>query len=255
MTLSPDQRNYMAFQSPERGGDRAILRGDFALANKEFERVYRNNRLPYDRKGRTIAKQIALPMYELEWRHKISEPIDEELQSRVEACHADAAELLNVCLQDIRRIRMHSQSPSNSSANLGLISELTIYTLGARRFNRKGDFYFLPTSTDQNFAGPFAADLRLVAADQRGKSASVQVKTSERARRQYSRAVSIVTVQNLDPLHYATPEHPDSLASSLTREIAGTADTETLSKLDEIEERLFDTLGRYFDSNTNYVVS
>lgn len=218
--------------------DNAIDQGNFDAA---FELLMRARKTgEKNRSGQINMKLIALPFYEIEHRLANGIELDAELIEDAESIHGTAGELLAEYLSDFS---MKYQGSATYTKIIGDISELTVFTLGARHFNKTSESVIVPVINGRDHAQRYASDLRLREFSTE-QTYELQVKTKGHANDNdlYGKFISIVPVSSFDARYCQQPEKSGSVARHIVSELNGTYNTDTERALEGATQRMLATI-------------
>lgn len=221
------------FSSSEARIDDSIQRGNFSLA-KESEVENKNS---IDELHKLRLKHIALPLYELVFHG----PSEERIGAGMEV-YAEAAALL----RDELDYYLTTPEGEERERSKGRLTEQAIFCLVARDLQQEGPTVILvPTSQRIDNDGRAAADFHLVGIkEDEAHVYPLQVKTylsSEETERYDTSLVNLIGLNQLNA-HSGRPQHHNSLANTLLREINGTASASDSELLDQATIKLYESI-------------
>lgn len=222
----------------EQYADNSIEQGDFDSAFESLKRARKDG--DPNRKGQINMKLISLPLYEIEYRLSHGIDLDVGLIDDAESIHGTAGELL---AEYVHNFSMKRFGTSSHSRVLGDISELTVFALGARNFNRTGNSFIVPATHSRDYAKRYASDFRLRELCPT-QTYEIQVKTKDHPsdHDRYGKFISMLPVSSFDPRYCRQPEVNGSVARHIISEMNGTYTDHTERALDIATRRMIDTI-------------
>lgn len=214
--------------SLEAVADEALLKGNQNLARialfSSIKRDYTHNPESYHH---VALKSVALPFYDLADHGATAGRLEEAT-----AVYGWTGSLIENELLEMQR---PTENPKALRQRIGRVSELVIFGLLAREFNRDHAHVPLPATRESNKSAEQGTDFLYypVSGATTGPT-RLQVKTllKNTDYESYPDDIVLVGLNQIDP-HYGMPNHSESLANRIVRELNGTAtgdDKEILSR-------------------------
>lgn len=228
----------LTYQNAEARADAAILSGDSVAANDILLHGIQHNYTHAPNHYHHMAlKNIALPFYNI-----LRQP---EVEAAKDACYDVYGWVGNLLENELEYLKNYrSKNSQETSDCIGRISELTVFSLPARDYTTESNFVFVPASQSDDKNHHYGTDFYCIPLHG-GPSDhySVQVKTAlnDAHRAHYSESISLIGLNQLSP-HYNKPEHDDSLASCMLRELAGTATAEDIATLNTATDTMYNLI-------------
>lgn len=233
----PAQKNRL-YHFLEISADKAIQRGERDQAKKALHEGVQATytHAPADYHHFAI-KAVALPFYDLIYKGASDERLDEAY-----SVYGWIGNLIDSELENRRHYgNLHGTAYGQS---LGRISELVVFGLLARDFTDAASLVPLPASRADDIDKQGGTDFYIAAVGRPETVVHVQVKNNIKASdydRYASRGIRLIGLSAIDPL-FNRPSRPNSLASRITRELAGQGSANDSEQLDAATDKMYQIL-------------
>jgi hypothetical protein len=197
------------FYDPEEGADKALKLGDFADAKDYLEDLLQTFPHP-DKYHHAMLKHTALPLYEM--AYGITPQQCEAVYKEANTAYGLIGELLQEEL---------STFSSSFHSEVGRISELTFFALNLRRlFSDETSAVMLPTPAADDKKG---IDFYMSPVGTKrvtdGHAYQIKTQAPREVRKQYENSrITLISMNDIDQ-YAAKPDHPESLARTILREL------------------------------------
>lgn len=216
--------------------DAAIETGNFKDA-KEYLLAAVDGTTRHSRSTRALAKLITLPFAEI--RHTLHEkrtPVDDELLESADGVYGLLGEAMEIKIKELG----NTHSDYDASQHVGIISELSVLGLGARRFCRNRRSVIISSSVNADYEGVGRAvdavgyNLEVPSAVSRW----LQIKTTGFHDKLVATTVVPIVVGDLLPYRCTSPLDARSLPNLMIAELGATSAEHATVALDYAEKEL-----------------